>query len=119
MTKSEATEVVWSGTRSLQQRSMFALMLFLGLRGARALRPSAPAFARGAGTTRRRAAYDVAEVEGRWQRYWDDEQTFATSRTAGREKKYVLDMFPYPSGSGLHVGHPEGYTASDIMARYW
>ena len=65
------------------------------------------------------AAYDHATVEAKWQRYWDEHRTFEATRRPGKEKKFVLDMFPYPSGSGLHVGHPEGYTASDIMARYW
>ncbi len=65
------------------------------------------------------ARYNHAEVEPRWQRYWDEHRTFEASRSAGRPKRYVLDMFPYPSGAGLHVGHPEGYTATDIVARYW
>ncbi len=63
--------------------------------------------------------YDHLAIEARWQRYWDEHQSFKAERHQGREKRYVLDMFPYPSGAGLHVGHPEGYTASDIMARYW
>lgn len=55
--------------------------------------------------------YPFAEVEPKWQAYWEKHETFLTpERTEGREKKYVLDMFPYPSGAGLHVGHPEGYT---------
>ena len=66
-----------------------------------------------------RERYDHAEVEPRWQKYWEDNQTFVTKRRPGKDKRYVLDMFPYPSGAGLHVGHPEGYTATDIMARYW
>src|SRR5215475_13349614 len=64
-------------------------------------------------------AYDHLEVEARWQRYWDEHGTFRATRRSGRPKRYVLDMFPYPSGVGLHVGHPEGYTATDIMARAW
>ena len=63
--------------------------------------------------------YNPAEVEPRWQRYWDENQTFKTpEKPESGGKVYVLDMFPYPSGSGLHVGHPEGYTATDIVARY-
>ena len=63
-------------------------------------------------------AYDHRAVEARWQKYWEDHATFETRRRPGRSKLYVLDMFPYPSGHGLHVGHPEGYTATDIVARY-
>jgi leucyl-tRNA synthetase len=63
--------------------------------------------------------YDPKRIEPKWQGYWDLNQTFATPDAApGRKKLYVLDMFPYPSGDGLHVGHPEGYTATDIICRY-
>jgi leucyl-tRNA synthetase len=65
-----------------------------------------------------RERYDPAAVEPKWQRYWDEQATFRAERHPGRAKRYVLDMFPYPSGTGLHVGHPEGYTATDIVARY-
>ena len=61
--------------------------------------------------------YNPAEIEPRWQRYWDENKTFKTSGEVNGDKLYVLDMFPYPSGEGLHVGHPEGYTATDIVAR--
>ncbi|NVB42864.1 leucine--tRNA ligase [Pseudenhygromyxa sp. WMMC2535] len=63
-------------------------------------------------------SYDHAAIEARWQAFWDEHATFEAKVDASRPKYYVLDMFPYPSGSGLHVGHPEGYTATDIMARY-
>jgi leucyl-tRNA synthetase len=63
-------------------------------------------------------AYDHRAIEPKWQRVWEERQTFKAERRPGRPKMYVLDMFPYPSGSGLHVGHPEGYTATDIIARY-
>jgi leucyl-tRNA synthetase len=63
--------------------------------------------------------YDPAAIEAKWQDYWKRNKTFkAVDCDYSREKLYVLDMFPYPSGSGLHVGHPEGYTASDIWCRY-
>src|SRR4051794_22266694 len=62
--------------------------------------------------------YDHRAIEERWQKYWDEQQSYVTRRRPGAPKAYVLDMFPYPSGSGLHVGHVEGYTATDIVARY-
>ncbi|MBI5533703.1 MAG: leucine--tRNA ligase [Deltaproteobacteria bacterium] len=62
--------------------------------------------------------YLPSEIEPRWQAFWDEHRTFETRRKPGSPKLYVLDMFPYPSGSGLHVGHPEGYTATDIVARH-
>jgi len=63
--------------------------------------------------------YRFGEVEKKWQAYWEKNKTFKTSEDLSNPNKfYVLDMFPYPSGSGLHVGHPEGYTATDIIARY-
>ncbi len=63
-------------------------------------------------------SYEFNEIEQKWQKYWDENKTFATDVwDFSKPKYYALDMFPYPSGQGLHVGHPEGYTATDIMAR--
>ncbi len=75
-------------------------------------------------STDRRRPFPFDQFEPRWQRVWDERQTFHTPNPgepgfdATRPKFYVLDMFPYPSGAGLHVGHPEGYTATDIIGRY-
>ena len=62
-------------------------------------------------------SYKHIEIEKKWQRYWEDHKTFKTTEDDDKKNYYALDMFPYPSGQGLHVGHPEGYTATDIMAR--
>ncbi|NLS92282.1 MAG: leucine--tRNA ligase [Planctomycetaceae bacterium] len=62
--------------------------------------------------------YNPATVEPKWQAFWAEHNTFAAPRVPAGRKIYVLDMFPYPSGDGLHVGHPEGYTATDIVCRY-
>lgn len=62
--------------------------------------------------------YNFGEIEKRWQQYWKENETYKVSEDPARPKFYVLDMFPYPSGAGLHVGHPLGYIASDIFSRY-
>lgn len=62
--------------------------------------------------------YDHKKIEGKWQKYWEENKTFRVREQEDLPKFYALDMFPYPSGAGLHVGHPEGYTATDIISRY-
>src|ERR1700749_921757 len=62
--------------------------------------------------------YHFKEIERKWQKFWAENQTFKADNHSAKPKYYVLDMFPYPSGAGLHVGHPLGYIASDIYSRY-
>ena len=62
--------------------------------------------------------YNFTEIEKKWQKNWATNKTFKASNDGTKPKYYVLDMFPYPSGAGLHVGHPLGYIASDIVSRY-
>ena len=63
-------------------------------------------------------SFNHQQIEKKWQQYWADNKTFKTENDESKPKFYALDMFPYPSGAGLHVGHPEGYTATDILSRY-
>ncbi|MBQ2601552.1 MAG: class I tRNA ligase family protein, partial [Treponema sp.] len=66
-------------------------------------------------------SYPFQNIEPKWQKYWDEHKTFKATEDSSvpkEKRRYVLDMFPYPSGAGLHVGHPEGYTATDIYCRY-
>lgn len=62
--------------------------------------------------------YRAQAIEPKWQKFWDENKSFKTGEDPTKPNFYALDMFPYPSGAGLHVGHPEGYTATDIVSRY-
>ncbi|WP_025851343.1 leucine--tRNA ligase [Paenibacillus ehimensis] len=68
--------------------------------------------------TREQQGYNPLAIEPKWQQYWENNKTFKVQDDESKPKFYALDMFPYPSGAGLHVGHPEGYTATDIVSRY-
>jgi len=63
-------------------------------------------------------SYPFSSIEPKWQQYWEEHRTFRAGEDPNRKKIYILDMYPYPSGAGLHVGHPEGYTATDILSRF-
>ncbi len=63
-------------------------------------------------------SYNYTEIEKKWQAWWRDHEIYKVDEDPSKEKFYCLDMFPYPSGAGLHVGHPLGYIASDILSRY-
>ena len=70
---------------------------------------------------RKMSKYPFESIEPKWQKYWDEHKTFKATedeKIPPEKRMYVLDMFPYPSAAGLHVGHPEGYTATDIYCRY-
>src|SRR5664279_2906642 len=64
------------------------------------------------------AEYNPGEIEKKWQHFWEKNETFKATENPNKTPYYILDMFPYPSGAGLHVGHPLGYIASDIIARF-
>ncbi len=62
--------------------------------------------------------YSFSDIEQKWQKFWDEHNTFRVTEDFSKPKMFILDMYPYPSGAGLHVGHTEGYTATDIYSRF-